>query len=452
MQWSIRDAYIEIEQRLEPRWMRPLMTTIHFIVAVVHQAIRDNLSIRAAMLSYWTLVAVVPLLLLAFALIGASGYADNAIRETLYSLLLADSIDADVGHEIDKFLSNTSLSTIGVLGVLGIIAIGAQLYFQVEQAYNDIFYTKPKRSLFSRFVGFYATVTLAPLLIAAGFVLTSTLTNTLGVEDIDVPFLRYLLAFFAPIAVTSIAMVGMIRYLPSANVSWTAALSGGITGALLFEAAKRGFSVYLILLGTENSMARLYGSVGLFPVFLIWLNILWTIVLLGVEIAYVVQHWTRLVQQQHRWVVDPHSERRVPDAFFALAVMSVITVHFLQARGPTSVNRIARALSAPDRHVQATLELLEVTRLISETEDGHFLPAVPLHDTPISEVVHRWREITGLDNADAHFPSKDTQHAALESLDALFDKPLSSLMTPENLEALQPLLEEPHKEEAVSRS
>ncbi|MEL6349184.1 MAG: YihY/virulence factor BrkB family protein [Myxococcota bacterium] len=434
MQWSIREAYVEIEQRLAPRWMRPLMNVIHFVVAVGQQSIRDQISVRAAMLSYWTMVALVPLLLLAFALSGAVGVADDAIRSLIYNSLLAGAIGGDVGEQIDAFLDQISLGGFGAIGALGIVVFGAQLYFMVEKVFNDIFYTQPKRDLFHRFTAFYATVTLAPLLIASGFVLTGTLTRTLGLAEVT--FFDHLFAFLLPLIVTAIAMTGMMRYLPAAQVSWKAAIAGGITGALLFEAAKRGFGVYLLLLGTEDSMERLYGSLGLLPVFLIWLNILWTIVLLGVEVAYVVQHWNQIVEQQHRWVVDPHAEMRSPDAFFALAVMSIIADRFTRAEGPTSAEQIAAILKAPDRHIQSTLELLEVTRLIVETDEKSYLPGVPLETTRVGEVIHRWRQVTALRDLSDDYPSREVESAGIEALDALFDKPLSSLSEMRQVQAL----------------
>ena len=93
-------------------------------------------------------------------------------------------------------------------------------------------------------------------------------------------------------------------------------------------------------------MALIYGSLGLLPVFLLWLNVLWTIVLVGVEVAYVREHWALLVEQQRQWVIDPNAERRHPDIFFALAVLHVIGNRYLCGQGACSIDQITDALGA----------------------------------------------------------------------------------------------------------
>ena len=400
--------------------MRPLTNVVHFIVALVQQAIRDKLSVRAAMLSYWTTVAVVPILLLAFALTGAAGFADSALRNLFYNTFLASSVEA-VGAQLDQFLSRTTLNTLGVVGVISILLIGAQLYFQVEQAFNDIFYCKPKQSLINRFFGFYASITLGPLLIAGGFVVTNQVSA-------EVPsFLNSLASYLLPSLITAVGLVGLIRFLPSTEVSWRAAFWGGLTSAFLFEAAKRGFGIYTNLFGTEDSMTLLYGSLGLLPVFLIWLNILWTIVLLGVEVAYVRQHWEQLVEQQQRWVMDPHAESRAPDAFFALAVTAVVCNRFLSGWGATSVGKIADTLGADTRLVLQALAVLQEAGLLLPTEDARYLPGVPLETTPTHAVLDAWREVTA-PKVNPEYPGADIVQATLAVLQDQLDRPLSETM------------------------
>ncbi|MFT5680719.1 MAG: membrane protein [Myxococcota bacterium] len=421
MQDQLRRLYTYINDRLEKRWTRPLLIVILFSVAVWRQAVRDKLPIRAAMLSYWTTVAIVPMLLLAFAMTGAVGLASNQVRDLMYEVLLSSSVE-DVGSSIDTFLSSTSLGTLGVVGVFSIMLIGAQLYFQAEKAYNDIFYCRPRQSLITRFFGFYAALTLAPMIIAGGFVVTGKLT-----EVPEASFIADIINYILPSLMTAIAFVGAIRFLPSVKVSWRAALWGGLTSALLFEAAKRGFGSYTEILGTKDSMAMIYGSLGLLPVFLLWLNVLWTIVLVGVEVAYVREHWVLLVEQQRQWVLDPHAEKRHPDVFFALAVMHVVCSRYLDGEGPSSSDHIIDTLSADARHVQMTLDHLVDARLLLETEDTRYVPARPLDRTPTRMVVGAWRTVTAPSIDPAH-PSADLLSRSIEALADSLDAPLSETM------------------------
>ena len=422
MQLQLRRLYTFINSRLDKRWTRPLLVVVLFSVAIWRQAVRDRLPIRAAMLSYWTTVAIVPMLLLAFAMTGAVGLASGQVRNLMYEVLLSSSIE-DVGSSIDSFLSSTSLGTLGVVGVFSIMLIGAQLYFQAEKAYNDIFYCRPRQSLVTRFFGFYAALTLGPLIIAGGFVVTEQLTNV-PQASVFIDIINYVL----PSLMTAVAFVGAIRFLPSTHVTWRSALWGGLTSALLFEAAKRGFGSYTELLGTKDSMALIYGSLGLLPVFLLWLNVLWTIVLVGVEVAYVREHWALLVEQQRQWVLDPHAEKRHPDVFFALAVMHVICSRYLDGKGDSTADQITDTLGADARHVQMTLERLEDARLLIETDDSGYMPTRPLDRTPTRMVVGAWRKVTAPTLNPAH-PSAALLSESIEALARALDAPLSETMS-----------------------
>ena len=434
MKLLLRQLYELIKPHREKPWARPLMTVVLFSVALWRQAVRDRLPIRAAMLSYWTTVAIVPMLLLAFAMTGAVGLTSNRVRSLMYDVLLSSSIE-DVGISIDTFLSSTSLGTLGVVGVFSIMLIGAQLYFQAEKAYNDIFYCRPRQSLLNRFFGFYAALTLAPLIIAGGFVVTDQLT---AVPQATV--LADIINYILPSLMTAVAFVGAIKFLPSTEVSWKAALWGGLTSALLFEAAKRGFGAYTELLGTKDSMALIYGSLGLLPVFLLWLNVLWTIVLVGVEVAYVREHWALLVEQQRQWVIDPNAERRHPDIFFALAVLHVIGNRYLCGQGACSTDQITDALGADTRHVQMTLERLEEATLVEETKDGRFRPARPLDRTPTRAIIGAWRKVTA-PPIDPDHPSTDLLNESIEALANALSAPMSETMGPDESQASPVVLE-----------
>ena len=422
MQQQLRSLYNLANKHLDQRWTRPLQVIVLFVVAVWRQAVRDRLPIRAAMLSYWTTVAIVPMLLLAFAMTGAVGLASERVRSLMYEVLLSSSIE-DVGSSIDIFLSSTSLGTLGVVGVFSIMVIGAQLYFQVEKAYNDIFYCRPRQSLITRFFGFYAALTLVPLLIAGGFVLTEQLT-AVPQATVLTDVINYLL----PSLITAVAFVAALKFLPSTNITWAAALWGGLTSALLFEAAKRGFGSYTELLGTKDSMALIYGSLGLLPVFLLWLNVLWTIVLVGVEVAYVREHWVILVEQQKQWVLDPHAEKRHPDFFFALAVMHVVCNRYLDGEGATSTDFVTDTLSADSRHIQMTLDHLTDARLLLETGEGRYVPARPLDRTPTRAIIGAWRKVTA-PTLDPNHPSTELITSTIEILSRSLDEPLDQTMT-----------------------
>ncbi len=390
-----------------PGW-RLLVDGVHVAVVLAQETVRDRLHVRAAMLAYWTAVAIVPLLILGFALTGPLGLADDsrhAVRQLLYDTILARSVE-ELGAALDDLILRTNLRTLGTIGVLSTMFIGSQLFFNMELAYNDIFRARIDRSWILRFTLFYACLTLGPVLLAAGVVLSARL----GGDASDVPFLTALL----PILTSAPAFVAAIRLLPCSAVSWRAAITGGVTTALLFEAAKLGFGVYLDVFGTRDNLAVIYGSVAFLPVFLIWTYVVWLVVLFGVEVAYLMQHHGSLVDAQRRVAADPHAQRRAADGFFALAVMTTLTERYLNGQGPIGATELAHEMGADPRHVSTVIDVLRDASLLVVTDDRRVTPARAPDRIPASAVLEAWREHAA---PRVHGPAAMTMRAAFSAVD-----------------------------------
>ena len=387
-----------------PQWKRLALDALHILVVLVRESGRDRVPVRAAMLSYWTMVAIVPLLLLAFALTGPLGLAEetrDALQALLFNTILANSV-GEIGDVLDALLRGTTLRTLGLFGVAGIMLTGSRLYFQTELAYNDIYSTRVRRSRILRFTLFYSGLTLGPMLLASGFVASSRL-NTAG-----------LLAFpshVLPVLLSAVAFVSAIWLLPSTRVSVRAALVGGLFTAVAFEAAKFGFAAYMDVFGTRDSMARVYGSLAFLPVFLLWLHVLWMVVLIGVEVSYVTQHFDRLLEAQRQAAVDVYSERRSPDPLFALSVMVAVGAHYASGCGPADPEVVAQQVGASPRHVNAALQLLEDAGLLVDDEHGRSIPARPPDQIRAADVLIAWRRVAA--------PRMDPQRALAHMPDHL---------------------------------
>jgi membrane protein len=359
-----------------------LTELLHMVVVLLREAGRDRIAMRAAMLSYWTAVAIVPILLIGLTLsapLGGGTKGRDAIMRLLYDTILTESVE-DVGAALDVLLSGANLTTVGVFGILGLMITGSQLYFNVEQAYNDIFKTRVRRNLLLRFTLFYSGITLGPSLIAAGFLVTASLPAQFGALDRALPVL-----------LTSVAFVAAIRLLPDRRVSWRAAFVGGLLSAMLFELAKMGFSTYMRAMGTAEGMAGIYGSLAFLPVFLIWLQIIWMVVLLGVEVAWLVESYAQLVGNQRRDSQDPHSSLRHADADFGLALVEVLGPAFLRGEEALSLDELVSRMRSDPRHIQTSLDVLVAAGLVLETEDHRYAMARPPDQLEPNEIRARYR-------------------------------------------------------------
>jgi YihY family inner membrane protein len=375
------DAWYQLAVRRPetPPWARRLLVSV---AIVARELVRDQVHVRAATLAYWSLVAVVPMLVLVAAVVeGLSPESASPVRAILYNTLLAGSV-RDVGETIDGWLSQVDMKSIGLAGLAGVLFTASRIYFSVEEAYNHLWNVRVKRGIVLRLVLFYATVTLAPLLLALGFHYTAQLDEVGSWARLLVPVL-----------LTSVAFVGAIRTLPDTLVRWGPAVFGGIVSAILFEVAKVGFNAYTEVLGAGDVAATIYGSLGLVPIFLIWLYTLWLIVLVGVELAYVAQRHGDLLEAEERLLEGEAHQRRHPDALFALQCLMVVARNWVGGHGPTTEAGVTQELHSEPLHVRAALETLEDAGIVAESPAG-FLLALPPDRVTVRDVLLRYREQT----------------------------------------------------------
>ncbi len=362
-----------------PARARRLLQTLAILA---REIVRDQMHVRAATLAYWSLVAIVPALVLVAAVLRPFG-AGHAMSQLLFSALLAGSVQ-DVGATIDGWLDQVDVTRLGIIGVIGVAFTASRIYFSVEEAYNRLWNVHLKRTFILRLILFYVGLTLTPLLVAGGFQLTGRLQDAFGGST-----LRHLL----PVLLTAVAFVGAIRILPDTKVRWGPALAGGLTSASLFEAAKVGFNTYVEVLGAGSASTAIYGSLGLFPVFLLWLYVLWLIVLFGVELAYVAQRHDDLIEAEDRHLLGERNKRRHPDALFAVQCLLVVARNFAVGAGPTSEPSVTHALKSEPAFVRDALDTLVEAGILSESDKG-YLPASPLERITLHDVIARYRHLT----------------------------------------------------------
>lgn len=406
------DAAAEDASRLQRR----LMELVHTGVALAHKAMKDRLGLRAAMLSFWTALAVVPVLMLAFALTGPLGLTDTArvsLRSFLYETVLAESVE-EVGGVLDSLLQSTSLRTVGLAGLAGLLLAGAQLYFTVERTYNELYGARVRRSPLLRFLVFYAAITLGPLLVAWGLI------NTTGLGDPGVA------ARLLSGVLTCGVLIAAIWLLPDTEVRWSAAFLGGVFSYLLFELAKKGFGLYMDLFGAESGIAVAFGSLAFIPFSLLWIFLVWMLVLLGVDLAYVMQHRSWQIAARQAADLDEDARPRWPDATFALAVMTLIGERFARGEGPGDPNQLSVRLGVEPAMVLTTLNVLEDAGLVVATNTGGFAPARPPDGVLGTDVLRAWRAHAGLSRASVD-PTVRLVSARLEEVESALEVPLDAL-------------------------
>jgi len=254
-----------------------------FCVSVLKQSARNDITQVAASLSFTSLLALVPLMSVAFSLFSAlpmfsdwMGAAEQFVLD-----IFVPTVGEGVQNSLLGFVRKTSgLSTIGSMGLF---VTAVLLLNTIDITFNRIWQLKRTPRTFVRLFLLFIFLLVGPLLLAASLAATTFILALPYVSaTINSVGLRGLILTLLPTMATTLLLAFMYYWIPNTTVRWRHALIGAAVAAILFEIAKYLFALYITWFPTYE---LLYGALAAIPLLLIWIYLSWLIVLLGAEIT-----------------------------------------------------------------------------------------------------------------------------------------------------------------------
>ena len=329
----------------------------------------------AASLGYTSLLALVPLLAIGFAVMSAFPVFDN-MREGLGDLVLsyvAPHAGEDVRAYVDTFVANTDRLT--TLGIVGLAVTAVMLLATIESAFNHIWRVVQPRRLVQRLLAYWAVLTFGPLFLGGAFTLSAYLFAAARWAGLAPQGGIGPLARLAPFALTAIAFSLVYIVLPNCRVRWRHAFAGGIVAALLFELLKSGFGLYV---QTFPVYRTIYGALSSLPLFLIWTYLTWGVVLLGAVLAAAWPEW-RAEHAEAAHELTP--ARRLTRS------LKILSMLLAASRGGAGLSQeeLAEAVEGDSADMRRVIERLAAARYVAGGDDGLWylsrdLDEVSLHD------------------------------------------------------------------------
>ncbi len=371
----------------------PLQAVVRWTIVFYNKLKRDRAFVRAGAMAYATLIALVPFLLLVFGILGATGMLEanlDTIETVLFGTFMGDI--PEVREFLLPGLIKVDLTGLGVVGVVGLLFVASRLMLMIEAAYCDIYGVPVERPFLSRILNIYFAVTAMPLL-ALAVIITSQ--NTLSQVPVEASWLP--LSIVSPVMLFGV-FLGALKLFPSTRVRWRPAMVGAAFSSLLVTALGRVFPWYVSVFGSDDPLRVIYGSVGIIPVFLLWLYCMWMFVLLGVEVAYVIQNYTSLLEAEKEEWERTRSTLRAVDVTVAVEVAVRIASRFVAGQGLTEPTELAATMSISPRAMWRVLGVLEEDGIVVRVEDA-FTMARPPSSVTIAQVVGGWRRRTSVRNS-----------------------------------------------------
>jgi len=417
----------------------------HFCALVIRSFVRNRCLVRASALSYTTLLALIPLLAVAISVTssllknegeekiyqaidklvsnvmppatlntndqavslnlspGLSGALTPTNSETAETNLIAGSAgetntlvgftDARVvgaqkeaARRIHDFVQNTRSGTLGTIGVILLIIVAISLLSRIEETFNDIWGVTRGRNWLRQIELYCTTIMLGPLLLvtAVGLMGGGRFQSVKHFIE-QMPFIGGFIFQFLPFVVLWLTFALVYLLVPNTKVRFSAALTGGLVGGSLWHLNNVFGSLYVSRVVTNS---KIYGSLGLVPVFMIGLYFSWVILLFGAQVAYAFQNRQAYLQDKLAENVNQRGRE-----FIALRLMTCIGQRFQRSLPPVTIQEISAELGIPSRLAQQVLQTLLAARLVTETAGAEpaYAPARPLDSMNAHHILHAMR-------------------------------------------------------------
>jgi membrane protein len=346
---------------------------------------RDRAPQMAAALAYRTLFSIVPLMVVSVVVLrwvsGPEGFREPLRAILAYLGLENLTVPTEVATEtepaqtaLDALLGmvesaqNAHFGTVGLVGLAILIYAAMSLLIQVESSFNFIYNASSGRSWPKRVTQYWTLVTLGPLLLIASFRVQAQVQG--WVAGLHWGALLVSFAGFAlTVCISWLLLLLAYKTVTNSRVNVRTALAGSFVAAILWELGKYGFTLYA---GNLTGYGKIYGSLALLPIFMLWVYLTWLIVLFGLELSYTLQtlggHRERLLDA-HRQAVAGRHEANLVDPATMLSLLEQIGRRFQEGK-PISAGVAAQEAGVSPTAAKAMLRQLVSVGLLHMVEHG----------------------------------------------------------------------------------
>lgn len=319
----------------------------------------DACPLHASALTFISVMALVPFLVILFAVAKGFGFEQGAEMLIEQTAEMPEAFQDAVGNIIAT-VEAASAGTLGSIGTVLFLWVAIKMLSSIEETFNLVWGVKTPRPLIDKIRNYIVIVVAAPILLIvanAGQPLIMNLADRLE-------WMGFLLRFglqSVPVIATTVAFAIIYIFLPNTKVESRAALTGAAIAAVLYIL----FQWAIIELGVGVSKYnRIYGTLAAIPLFLFWVKMSWMILLMGAEVAFSVQNAGTYPRE--RLAINPSSRSRLCLAF---ALMKHIKESFADGSGPFNALAYGVEHKVPVRLVNDVIHLLAKNGLVAEDHD-----------------------------------------------------------------------------------
>ncbi|MGD2099773.1 MAG: YihY/virulence factor BrkB family protein, partial [Desulfobacterales bacterium] len=270
-----------------------LIKQLRIIILAIRGFDEDKCFVRASSLTFYTLLSVVPVVAMFFGVAKGFGF-EKILEKRLYANFRGqEEIIEKVITFSSSLLQETKGGIIAGIGLAVLFWSALKVLNHIERSFNDIWEIKTGRSWGRKFSDYLAIMLISPLFIimsgsATVFITTQVeqITQRIALLGMFSPFISFMLNFL-PYILVWMLFTFLYVLMPNTKVQFKAGLVGGVVAGTLYQIAQWAYISFQIAAAKYNAI---YGSFAALPLFLMWLQISWWIVLFGAELSFANQN------------------------------------------------------------------------------------------------------------------------------------------------------------------
>ena len=334
------------------------------IIMTVRNTMELQLNVRAASLTYRTLLSLVPGLAVLFAVARGFGLL-NIIKGQLSTYFPGqEEILLQVTEFIDNSLEHAQGGVFAGVGVIVLLYTVFILFSDIENNFNTIWQLSKGRTIQRRISDYFALIFIMPIFI----VLNSALTIMISSSTVYFDAFSYILnplvtqvLNILPFFIIILVLTLLYKFMPNTKVKFVNALIAGFVAGTALQIFQLVYISGQLWITKYNAI---YGSFAALPLLLLWMQLSWNIVLMGVELSFSLQNIRKFYFEKE----TKNISRRYND-FFTILIASLIAKRFAMEKLPLTVDEISEKHSIPIRLTNQIIDLLQELQIISPTPD-----------------------------------------------------------------------------------
>lgn len=376
----------------------------------------NKCALHASALTFFTMISIVPIAAMAFGIAKGFGF-EKMLEEQLRDKLAGhEDILANVIQFSHSLLQNTQGGLIAGVGLIILFWSVLKVLGQIENSFNDIWGIKERRTIGRMFGDYLSLMLICPVVIIISGSVTVFITTqvTLITEKVailgNLSFLVFPLLKLLPYTLLWGLFTFLYIFMPNTKVRFSSGLFAGVIAGTIYQVLQWVYITFQVGVANYNAI---YGSFAALPLFLVWLQLSWTVVLFGAEISFAHQN-----VDTYEFESDARQASHRIKTLLSLQITYHLIRNFIRREKPLTDRDISNQLEIPIRFVNEILFDLVKCRIVSVTEtegERGYQPALDINTISIQYVIDAMEQRGVNTMPFAHTPEFETLSVLLET-------------------------------------